>query len=311
MPEQTLSFVQSVAGYFRLWRYGLGQILGLFLLMYLGWVSLAGGLLFTPVGETTLAVALGWLASTLILFAMFLVNDAADCDIDRIAHPERPIPRGCAAARHIYMFGVALMAVGVILSAIVSIRTAVIASVMAALAIAHYGYAKTRLKVPGSSEVITPVMSALFPLYALSVPGPPQRDLVLWVISFIYFADFAQDLLGGIHDEVGDRAHNVPTFAVAFGGTKALAVSFAAFLFAIVAGTGLFLTGRVGLVYLAVFLGLTVYMLYCYGKLFRLRTEALRRESRRVNHLAGGYFFLVSAAIFPDLMLRFALRGPA
>jgi 4-hydroxybenzoate polyprenyltransferase len=152
--------------------------------------------------------------------------------------------------------------------------------------------------------VITPLMSALFPLYALSVNGGADWRTLVLASAFIYFADLAQDLIGGIHDEAGDRKHKVSTFAVVIGARRSLVVSLAAFCVAIAAGALLYFWAGLGVIYAVVFAALTAYILYRYYRLFRARGATLLEEAARTNHLAGGYFFLVSASIFVDFLVR-------
>lgn len=298
-----LTVGQSIAGYFLTWRYGLTQILGLFSLMYLGWVATGGGL--TTLDWATLTkVGLGWAAATATLFAVFLVNDAADADIDRVVHPERAIPQGRAAAPHIYGFGMALLLAAIIASFPINRESVLVAAALSTIAVIHYGYAKRRLSMPCSSELLTPVVSALFPLYALAVAGNTDVWIAVSLVAFIYLADLAQDLLGGIHDERGDREQNVCTFAVAVGARATLWISFTLFVLALVPATLLYMRGPLGITYAAVLGSLAVYVLWLYAGMFRADAMALPALAKRANHLTGGFFFVVSASTFLDFVVR-------
>ena len=304
---QELTVGQSIAGYFLTWRYGLTQILGLFSLMYLGWVATGGGL--TALDWATLTkVGLGLAAATATLFAVFLINDAVDADIDRVVHPERAIPRGRSAQHHIYGFGISLLMAAIIASLPINGEAVLVATALSGFALIHYGYAKRRLSVPCSSELLTPVVSALFPLYALAVAGNTNVWIAVSLVGFIYLADLAQDLLGGIHDERGDREQNVCTFAVAVGARATLRISFTFFVLALVPATLLYVRGPLGITYAAVLSSLAVYVLWLYAGMFRADAIALPALAKRANHLTGGFFFLVSASTFLDFLVRSALR---
>jgi 4-hydroxybenzoate polyprenyltransferase len=293
--------------YFRTWRYGLTEILVLFTFMYFGWVATGGGLTGLD-ARAVRKVILGWAAATATLMAVFLVNDAADSDIDRVVHPERAIPQGRSAPGHIYAFGLGLLVLAVAASFAINRRSVLVAGAMAVMAVVHYGYAKRRLSIPCSSELITPIMSALFPLYALSVAENHDLRITVFLMGFIYLADLAQDMLGGIHDQPGDRMHNVRTFAIALGGRPTLYLSLAFFLGAVLYGVLLYIRGPLGVTYFAALTGLTVFMLYRYLRLFRANSAALPAEAKTANHLAGGYFFLVSASTFVDFIVRSSIR---
>lgn len=303
------SYGASLWSYFRGWRYPFFGTLFLYSLMVLGWVSLGGGL--AHVRASLPHLGLGLLGAVALLFGIFLINDAADRHVDARVHPDRPIPQGRAAWQHIWGTAVALLFAACFVSAFVNRQSLVVAVAMTVYALFFYGWAKGGLDVPGSSEVLTPVVSALFPLYGLSIAGTTAPSVVLPVLGYIYFADLSQDLLGGIHDQRGDRHGNVRTFALAIGPKRTLVVSLALHLVAIVAGASLAVLHRAGLVYTVVFGALSIANLVLYARLFRIARESddaehprLLAAADRANHLAGMFYFIVSAAILIDYIVR-------
>lgn len=305
--SQQLTYPESLRNYFRGWRYPFFGTIFLYLLMVLGWVGLGGGL-----GEPIAMrhVGLGAFAATLLLFGIFLLNDAADRHVDARVHPDRPIPRGLSSWQHVAGTAVGLLFAACVVSAFVNPRSLVVAVGMALYALIFYGWAKGGLAVPGSSEVLTPVVSALFPLYALSIADCTDLHIIGGVVGYIYLADFSQDLLGGIHDQAGDRVGNVRTFALAVGPRATLVVSFVFYLLATAVGASLYVGGQTGIVYALVLAGVTAVMLVLYARLFRLargkdaEDPALLAAADRANHLAGMFFFIVSAATFLDYLAR-------
>jgi 4-hydroxybenzoate polyprenyltransferase len=303
------TYLESLTNYFRGWRYPFFGTIFLYLLMVLGWVGLGGGL--ADLGSASLLhVGLGALAATLLLFGIFLLNDAADRHVDARVHPDRPIPKGLSQWKHVAATAVGLMLAACVVSFFVNPVSLAVAAAMTAYALLFYGWAKGGLNVPGSSEVLTPVVSALFPLYALSVAGCQDARIYAGVVGYIYLADFSQDLLGGIHDQAGDRVGNVRTFALAIGPSRTLIVSVVCFVLATAAGASLFVGGHLGVVYALVLAGVTVTMLAFYTRLFRAahgrdaQDPALLMAADRANHLAGMFFFIVSAATFVDHVAR-------
>lgn len=293
------TFSQSIAAYFRLWRYEARGLVLCFLLMYLGWIALAGG--FEPsAGATAGGIAAATAAATCLLLSAFLINDAADRDIDRLVHPERPIPQGRSAWQHVYGFGAFLLAAGVGLGTLVNARFAAAAALLAVLLALHYGYLKRRLPLPCSSELIAPLVSALFPLTAFAAVPQLRLDVLLAVMTFIYFADLAHDILGGIHDREGDRRQNVRTFALAVGNAAAARISAASFLVCVAAGWMVYVLGPLGWLYLATFGVFTLVALYHYGRVFLADETALAGAAGQANHFGGIYFFVVSGSILPD-----------
>ena len=205
---------------------------------------------------------------------------------------------------------VALMLGACVVSVLVNRQALWVAIAMTAFAFIFYGWAKGGLNVAGSSEVLTPIASAMFPLYGLSIAGCTEPRVILGAVGYIYLADFSQDLLGGIHDQAGDREGNVRTFALAIGPRKTLALSVVGFVCATIAGASLLTTLRLGFLYAIVLGGVTAAMFVLYARLFRLarvtdrEDPALLAAADRANHLAGMFFFIVSASTLLDHVLR-------
>lgn len=298
-PRDLPTPAQSIGAYFRNWRYQSSAIVVCFLSMYLGWIALAGG--FAP-GRAAIATAA---ASTLcMVLAIFLINDAADRDIDSIVHPERPIPRGLSNWKHIYGAGIGLIVVALVLAALLGLRFFAAVALLASLAMLYYLYFKRFLPLPGASELIAPMISALFPVTAFAVATEVHGALLLAVAAFIYFADLAQDLLGGIHDEAGDRRYHVRTFAIACGASTTRWISAAAFVVAVAAGLAVLVRGQLGWIYLVTFALLSIVMLRQYLHVLRADAASLPRIAGHANHLGGAFYFVVSASILPDVLLR-------
>ncbi len=306
--REPLGYAESLWNYFRGWRYPFFGTIFLYSLMVLGWVSLGGGLANPRTSITHLA--LGLLAAVFLLFGIFLINDAADRHVDARVHPDRPIPQGRAAWQHIMGTAVGLMLAACAVSLLVNRQSFAVAVAMTTYAFFFYGWAKGGLQAPGSSEILTPVVSALFPLYGLSVAGCSDARVILGTVGYIYLADLAQDLLGGIHDQRGDQAGNVRTFALAIGTHRTLRLSLGICVLATLAGGSLVAFGLAGPVYGAVLAALSVANFVLYARLFRAANAkpgddpVVLAAADRTNHLAGMFYFLVSAAIFVDHVAR-------
>jgi 4-hydroxybenzoate polyprenyltransferase len=291
------SFVRSIFAYFRGWRYEAKGVVLCFLSMYLGWIMLAGG------SASAMAATAATLAATCNLLAIFLINDAADRDIDCVVHPDRPIPRGDSDWKHVYAFGVFLLLAAAAFAFLVNVQFFAASLLMMLSTVLYYGYFKRRLRLL-FSDLVMPMISALFPLTAFCVAAEWRLDLAMAVIAFIYFADVAHDLVGGIHDREGDRQHNIRTVAITFGDRSALLISGGSFLAALAAGAMVYVLGRLGWLYLAVFAAFSAVMLHQYLRLLSTRRDSLCEAAEKANHLGGLYFFVVSGAILPDILLR-------
>lgn len=296
-------FFRSIRCYFRGWRYRSHHIFVGFVSMYLGWILLAGDRgQPSPILRMEVVSAVG--AGLLALLAIFLINDAADRDIDIIAHPERPIPKRESDWRHIYAFGLLLVAASVALSWSVNAGFALSMVSLGLFAVLHYRYFKRHLPIPCSSEVLTPVVSAMFPISAFAVAGPIHPRLLTVIVLFIYSADLSHDMLGGIHDQEGDRKFQIRTFALAFGNGFTLRCSFLLFLLSVFAGVLVAAWGGTGWFYATSLSIMAALMLFQYARLFRSTSVSLPEIAGKVNHFGGFYFFIVSASLLPDYLFR-------
>ncbi len=297
------TYGESLWNYFRGWRYPFFGTIFIYVLMVLGWIGLGGGL--DELGAASMRrIGFGLLGATMLLFGIFLINDAADRHVDARVHPDRPIPQGKSAWQHIMATAVALLVGGALVSTQVNRQSLAVASAMTVYALFFYGWAKSNVRVPGSSEILTPVVSAMFPLYGLSIAGCTEPRILVGAVGYIYLADFSQDMLGGIHDQEGDRVGNVRTFALALGARRTLILSAVVYVLAALTGASLLYTTRTSYVYAVALGGVSVAMIVLYGRLFRIARKGdgptLLAAADRMNHLAGMFFFIVAASTFLD-----------
>ena len=90
-------------------------------------------------------------------FAALIWNDITDADIDKTAHPDRPIPSGRISKQR--FFGIALIfsALTVIFAALVSLWCLLVVCCAAIFVAVHDKYLKKIVKIPAYSEIFTPV----------------------------------------------------------------------------------------------------------------------------------------------------------
>ncbi len=77
------------------------------------------------------------LASVLLYAGGVVLNDVFDASLDAIERPERPIPSGVVAKKNAAIFGITLLALGVVSASLVGLLSGIIAAVLA-LAIVSY-----------------------------------------------------------------------------------------------------------------------------------------------------------------------------
>ena len=171
-------------------------------------------------------MALGWLVlSTIGLYGGGIVfNDVFDADLDRVERPERPIPRGDASVRGSSILAALLLAVGVLSAAQVSVLSAIIAAVVAALAVLYNAWGKHQLLFGPINMGLCRGGNLL-----LGVSAIPATVPTLWFLSLIpiiYIAAITMISRGEVHG--GHRAAlwgGVGMYSLVIAGLLALAIT--------------------------------------------------------------------------------------
>ena len=132
-------------------------------------------------------------------------NDAADAEIDRVAHPGRPIPAGLVPAGTARRVALAAAALGVGLASLVSLLLGAVTVLVVLLLLAYSPW----LKRAGLVGNITAAWLASLPfLYGAWSSGAPDLSLVIWAFPLHFAREIAKD----IDDAAGDqgRRRTVP-----------------------------------------------------------------------------------------------------
>ena len=129
-------------------------------------------------------------------------NDAADEEIDRVAHPERPIPSGRITARAARTLALGAAIVGVALAAAVTPGLGALSVAVAALMILYSPW----LKRSGLAGNLTVALVASLPfLYGAWAAGEPRDGLAL--VAWAFPLHLARELAKDIDDIAGDAGH--------------------------------------------------------------------------------------------------------
>lgn len=208
---------------------GAGVLLGAW------WASPARFLNF----DVAVAVVSAWLVTA----AVNSLNDAYDADIDRIAHPDRPVPRGELSARAAMRigFGAMLLAFVVVQLAGDTVETLVLWALVGAYAYA-LGFSRQILL---ANLLVAVVASMPFVVGAAAV-GDAAAGLALLAVAIPLH--FAREVMKDLADMEGDAGHR-RTVALAWGGGAARSV--AATAVAAYAALATFLFAHAGLRLLA------------------------------------------------------------
>ncbi|MCK4365178.1 MAG: UbiA family prenyltransferase [Thermoplasmatales archaeon] len=262
-------------------------------------------------------------------FAALIWNDITDADIDKVAHPDRPIPSGRISSKKFFAIALFFSATTFIFSYLVSIWCLILVGITALFVTFHDKYLKKKVRIPAYSELFTPIQWVIVPIFgyfAIWSGLPPAGDItinfslfghisfnsfnlqnMLLFVLFVYFADNAHDLPEGIHDAEGDRKTGVRTYATSFGEKNAARISFAMFFISGVIGIILFFRTILSWVFLVPFLILWIYTLYYSYKLLKSNEKNMKNLSSIVGRKGFNYFLFIFDLIFLDVFVQLLL----
>lgn len=164
----------------------------------------------------------GVLAAWLVTAAVNALNDASDVEIDRVAHPERPLPRGELSRGTAMRVGLGAWVLGIAVARALPTGPEMIVYAALLVAIA-YAFALNAKLLLGN--VIVAVVASLPFLLGGALVGDAAAALPLFVVAMPLH--FAREIVKDVEDAPGDRGHR-DTVPLRWGSRAAHAVAFAA-----------------------------------------------------------------------------------
>ena len=179
-------------------------------------------------------VLLAVVASWFVTASVNAFNDAFDVEIDRVAHPDRPLPRGELSTSTAFRIGTVAMLFAFALGRAASTEVGML--ILGAL-VAAYGYARElNRRVLIGNGVVAVVASLPFVVGAAAVASGGD-GLPLFAVAVPLH--FARELMKDLADAPGDRGRR-RTVALAWGRGVARGLAFGAVLAYAVVATFLF-----------------------------------------------------------------------
>ena len=259
-------------------------------------------------------------------FAALIWNDITDADIDAIAHPDRPVPKGSISKGKFFAVALIFSAMTFIFALMVSPWVLIVVGMTALFVAFHNKYLKKIVKIPAYSEIFTPVQwltVALFGFFAIWTALPQSNDIYLTVpilgfisldatslqvliilVLFTYFADDAHDLPEGIHDVEGDRKIGVRTYATSFGEINAAKISFTMFFISGILGIMLYQQTFLSFIFLVPFLIIWIYILSWSYRLIKSDRTNRKEIATKVGRKGFDYLLMSYNLIFLDVLIQ-------
>jgi 4-hydroxybenzoate polyprenyltransferase len=259
-------------------------------------------------------------------FAALIWNDITDVDIDKIAHPERPIPSRRISSKKFFQIALFFSFLTLLFSFIVNFWCFIIVIISALFVAVHNKYLKKIIRLPAYSEIFTPIqwiIVVIFGYIAIWTTNPYQDTYIfqtpifenistslsefqnmIILVLFTYFTDNAHDLPEGIHDYKGDLKSGVKTYANSFGKKNAARISFIMFILSGILGIILYITTILSVLFLIPFLIIWIYTLIYSFNLLKIKEDKMEKFGEIVGRKGFNYFLISFDLIFIDVLIQ-------
>jgi len=211
----------------------------------------AGEIIYLGHLPTVLQTILGFLTGFLISGSAMVSNDYFDLNVDRINHPERPLPSGKVTVPELTAFTLLLSISGFSTAALLGLFPFLAAVVIWAVGIV-YNWRLKETGLPGNAMVAASVASTI--VFGGLVVGGLASGLVWTFGGLAFLFDLGEEIAGGAMDKEGDKERSGKSLANRKGKKFALHVTGLVFAGFVALSLVPFLAGWLGFPYLTIIL---------------------------------------------------------
>lgn len=173
----------------------------------------AAFILQSQIADELLVISLQTFAVMLFIGAGNVMNDIKDYEIDKLAHPNRPLPSGQISLQSAATFSKVLwgLSIGCLASAIFLSMdmqlwwaTIIIYAVAVILMLSYDHGPKTKeMGLPGNIAIS--IMVAAVIIYGASSVGGLLNPLIWWVAGTVFFTNLAREMVKDCQDIIADE----------------------------------------------------------------------------------------------------------
>lgn len=149
------------------------------------------------------------------------LNDRLDISVDRINHPERPLPSGALKQTEASIVSLALFTIGILLSFTLSYRL-ILLTVCVSLALVWYNWSLKRLAIVGN--LVVALLGAITVVAGGMAAGGDILKLPgsLFPATLAFLLHFAREMTKDVQDMEGDRRVGFSTYPLQVSARRAL-----------------------------------------------------------------------------------------
>lgn len=215
------------------------------------------------------SVLMGFLTGFFVSGAAMISNDYFDQEVDKVNHPERPLPSGRITIAEIAILEVLFTAAGFMTSALLgglALALAIFIWVVGLL----YNF---KFKESGlAGNIMVAISVAWTFIFGGAITGGLENGMV-WVFGAVaFFFDLGEEIASGAMDVAGDEKRSARTVAIVHGKKHALRVSSILFVLVVAVSMLPFAVGWLDGRYLAIFMPVGLAALYLTKRLLASQT---------------------------------------
>ena len=226
-----MNLYQRIRGYIRLIRPIGPLIFGLSVIL--------GEIIACHCVPSTRETVLGFTTAFFLTSSAFVLNDYLDVEIDRINVPNRPLVQGTVSQKAALRYTFALLLVGLLLSALLSIQSLVFAFLAFLISVLYNIYGK-KTGLFGNLMVSFCVSISL--PFGAQIRGNISNPFVIIIALLIFLSNTGREITKGIADAQGDQVKNVKSVALVYGTRRAAIYASFFYLSTIILGPFFFQT---------------------------------------------------------------------
>jgi geranylgeranylglycerol-phosphate geranylgeranyltransferase len=189
--------------------------------LMMGFAVIVGASLVSP-PNFTINLLWGFTTSFALTAASMAINDYIDREIDAINEPNRPIPQGDVSPKEALTSSLLLTIIGFTAALEANPPDTLIVAIIAYIISIIYITKGKRTGLPGNFMVSTTVVIPF--IFGGFIVGNIETSLILFAI-IAFLSNTGREIIKGIVDVEGDRAHNIRTVSVTYGEKTAAVVA--------------------------------------------------------------------------------------
>ena len=230
---------------------------------------IAGQIIVLHTLPTLFIGLMGFLTGFFISGAAMISNDYFDIDVDKVNHPQRPLPSGKISIPELIIIAGLFTIAGFITAGLLGLVTLIFAIVVWLIAIS-YNWKFKENGLLGNMMVGISVAS-FFIFGGVSVGG--LTNVLIWIFGVLAFIfDLGEEIAADAMDMVGDKERSSKTIALLHGKQYALRISISLFILFVAISLTPILLGWLSTIYLIIFIPMDFSILYLSTKLYKSQT---------------------------------------